>query len=48
MDTALRTHTNIAESFPQEESEKILEYLEKGFGLAKMIFWLTGILEWEI
>ena len=37
METALRTYNNLATSLPAEESERRLEYLEKGFELSQKV-----------
>jgi len=37
METALRAYNNLATTLPQEENERILEYIEKGYELAKKV-----------
>jgi tetratricopeptide (TPR) repeat protein len=52
METALRAYNNLATSLPAEENEKSLEYLEKGFELAKKVgevsyrSWTGLVLAW--
>jgi tetratricopeptide (TPR) repeat protein/KaiC/GvpD/RAD55 family RecA-like ATPase len=52
METALRAYNNLATSLPGEENEKSLEYLEKGFELAKKVgetsyrSWIGLLLAW--
>jgi tetratricopeptide (TPR) repeat protein/KaiC/GvpD/RAD55 family RecA-like ATPase len=37
METALRAYNNLATTLPQEENERNLEYIEKGYELAKKV-----------
>ena len=46
VETALRAYNNLAVSLPKEENQRIMEYLEKGFELAKKtgnIYWISWI-----